>query len=96
MIINPMAWLEKVWPSPIKRARILRAYIELGRNPGLLADIALRGNVWSPLHVPGDAETTAYNVGRRDLALEIIKLAGTNPAALFGEIEKLTQPKQGT
>lgn len=95
MLIDAMAWLRRVWPSSIKRARVIRAYIELGRSPELLADIALRGSVWSPLHVPGDPVSTAYNVGRRDLALEIVKLAGSDPVVLFNEIEKLVQQKQG-
>lgn len=90
MIINPLQWLEKVWPSPIRRAGVIRDYIAVGQCQAFLADVALRGNVWSPLCVPGDPQATAYNIGRRDLALEIIKMAGSDPNLLFSHIEKLT------
>jgi hypothetical protein len=91
MIINPLDWLAKVWPTPSRRAEVLRDYIAIGECRAFLADLALRGNLWSPLQVPGDAEATAYNIGRRDLALEIIKLAGADPQTLFAHIEKLTK-----
>jgi hypothetical protein len=90
MIVNPLTWLERVWPTRHRRAAVIRDYIDVGANPAFLADLALRGGVWSPLQAE-TPERTAYNIGRRDLALEVIKLAGTDPAMLFREIEKLSK-----
>lgn len=58
----------------------------------VMQDIALRGGVYSPLAVPApgaalDPVTLAINEGRRQMALEIIKTAGLDPAELWRSIE---------
>lgn len=66
------------------------AWAALRHHPMVLADIAARGGLWKSSHVPGDPHSTAYNEGRRSLALEIVELAGLPPDRLRALIEKDT------
>lgn len=86
MITRVGEWLQQTWPR--KRQAVLQGYMVVGREKHFLADIALRGNVFGACHVPGDPATSAVNEGRRQMALEIIKLAGEEPTRLYALIER--------
>ena len=79
---NHLRWIAQAWPFPGKRMRLLGEYASLGHLPLVLADITLRGGVGRSPHVPGDPYTTALNNGRRDLAEEILALAGCDPRSI--------------
>lgn len=88
MITKVRDWLDLVWPSSKPRAEVVHDYLAIGQHKHFLADLALRGSVYGPCHVPGDPQTSLVNEGRRQLALEIIKLAGEHPDSLFALIER--------
>lgn len=92
MIVKVRDWLQGMWPQ--KGAAVTREYASLAQMQHFLADVALRGAVFSACHVPGDPYTSAVNEGRRQLALEIIKLAHTEPVRLFALIEKSPSPAE--
>src|SRR3954469_11758447 len=76
-------WFRSMWPNAQRRWVIINEYQALGRNhPSLMADIALRNNVFAPIR-EGDAHKAAVAEGRRQCALEIFKLANMDPASLF-------------
>lgn len=85
-------WFQTVWPNPQKRQAAASQYGAIG--PLALADIALRGRVWRPSHVPNDPTTTAWNDGRRSLALEILELANMPPDRLKALIENRPERKR--
>lgn len=90
MTLNRFArWFRTVWPSPGRRAALYGQYASLSEKPLVLADIALRGRVWRPSHVPNDPTTTAWNDGRRSLALEILELAGMSA----DQLARLVEPR---
>lgn len=67
----------------VRRRLAAAGYATLGQHhPHTLADIAVRGRLYRSSHVPGDPQTTAFNEGRRSLALEIHELAGLDPQKL--------------
>lgn len=83
------AWFQQLWPNRSKRHALAGDYLSLAATHGLvLADIALRGRLWSDLVVPGDRDATMVNLGKRELALEIIELAEMDPNRLFEMIER--------
>jgi len=87
MITNLAAWLRTRW-SPTNRREVMRDYMALREHKLFLADLGLRAGVWSSCHVPGDPYSSAVAEGRRQLALEIIKLAGEEPASLWRYLER--------
>jgi hypothetical protein len=86
-------WLRQIWPWAETREQLLRQYQVVGMQKFFLTDVALRGRVYSDLHVPGDHDATMVNIGRRELALEILELAGERPDRLF---ELVPRPKKET
>lgn len=90
---NAVALFRQLWITPQKQAAVIGEYRSLAAShPHLLADIALRGGVGVPAHVPGDPYTTAWNDGRRALAQEILALAGADPDELMRLVERKPQP----
>lgn len=88
---NAVAWFRQVWLSDVKRHTVVNGY--RGINKYTLADIALRGNLFSsPSRVPGDVFLDGVNEGRRLLALEITELARVDYETLFDLVE--SKPKQ--
>jgi hypothetical protein len=82
-------WFRQLWLDPQKRHALAGEYLSLRQShPLFLADLALRGRVWSDLVVLGDRDATMVNLGRRELALEIIELAEIEPQRLFQLIER--------
>lgn len=69
-----------------ERAALIHAYRAVFDTPAgreVLADILTRGNLVETSFVPGDQHTTAFNEGKRRLALEIIERLNVNPEALL-------------
>lgn len=80
-------WFRQVWPSDARRMGVLSGYAVIGQQKLALADIALRGMVYRSTFDP-NPQTSAFQQGRQSLALEIIRLAGEDPAALYARIER--------
>lgn len=91
--MNVKAWFLTLWPNKARRVAVLQAYTGLKKHKELLADIALRGGLMAPAAPP---DTSAYQggvlEGRRQVATEILKLAGEDFESLYRIIER---PQQG-
>lgn len=88
-------WFQTVWPAKEARIALVGQYAGLREKKLVLADIALRGGVWRPAHAPGqDGLTTAWNDGRRSLALEILELSEMRPDELLRLVETQTRNAQ--
>lgn len=86
-------WFLTAWRDPGRRRAAATGYGVLRERPLTLADIALRGSVFGPTG-GRDAVELARAEGRRELALEIIRLAGADPGQLLRLIEQYEpQPK---
>lgn len=82
-------WFRQMWPDFQKRHAVAGEYLSIGASHRLLlADIGLRGLIWSDLAVRGDHDGTMINLGRRELALEIIELCNIEPERLFALLER--------
>lgn len=80
------------WPFSAGRSAVISDYVTLGaQHPHLLADIALRNNVFSQADAGNEYEL-AIAEGRRRCALEIITLAGAGYNELWDLIEKKPPP----
>lgn len=78
-----LAPLRAFWPDLNQRRQLVLEYQRLTGMKTLLADIAKRGGVFTAGHVPaGDLFAAGIAEGRRQLALELIRTAGTDPATL--------------
>jgi hypothetical protein len=78
-------WCAKVWPNG-QHARVVEQYRSLRQKPELLADIAMRGGIWST-RLPPDGHQLAFEQGRRSLALEIIEMSRIDPGQLAQILE---------
>lgn len=99
MKISPAAWLRQIWPSAANKRAVVADYAGLSQHPHLLTDIALRGRVWSALEARDengavDPAATYINLGRRELALEILELAGMSPQQLWSLVERSPTPEK--
>jgi hypothetical protein len=87
---NWRRWLREIWPN--KKRAIVQSFASIGAEHKLfLADMALRGNVFAPIHET-DPILAARAEGKRQLALETIAICNTDPATLFSLVE--TKPKE--
>lgn len=79
------SWFTLAWGRGTdKRHLVLGEYASLGTQcPHLLTDLALRGNVYDDSDPPTDPVQLGIYLGRRQLALETIKLCGRTPEQLF-------------
>lgn len=85
-------WFFQAWPTLSRR--VAEEAVEVGRERKLfLADMALRGKVFSPI-MENDPIALARAEGRRQMALETIALCNMNPSELIALIER--KPKEGT
>lgn len=80
-------WFRAAWPDASRRRLVLEQYRTLGTQHALLADIALRANLFQPIRAENDRQA-AIEEGRRQLALEIFKTAKTDIDLLWSQIEK--------
>ncbi len=87
--MNLARWFQAMWPTDSKRALVVDGYRALAHNKLLLTDIALRAGLFQE----DGEEKTLYRcgveAGRRELALEIVKAAETDPMALMAYAENL-------
>lgn len=80
-------WFAAMWPDSQRRWVIINGYRVIGANhPNVLADIALRNNVFAPIR-ENDPHKAAIAEGRRQCALEIFKLANIDPNTLFARTQ---------
>ncbi len=84
---SAVQWFAAMWPDGGRRRVVLENYRTLGGMPVLLADIALRANVFGPIRAETDRQA-AIEEGRRQLAIEIFKVAKTDIDLLWEQIEK--------
>ena len=77
-----IAPLRAFWPNLRERRQLVADYQQLGRMRILLADIAKRGSVFSAGRQHGDLWSAGVDEGRRQIALELIRTAGLDPAEL--------------
>lgn len=84
-----LRWLSQSWFGAKRRA-VLEGYETIGRDhPLVVADVALRGNVFSGApRIPGDVFADGINEGRRLLALEIIEMCGSNHLEILKTLER--------
>jgi hypothetical protein len=81
--MNIVAWIKGAWPNPGNRAQVIAEYAALAPMRHVLADIAKRGMIFHvPPKPPADLFQAGVNEGRRQMALETIRMANTDPAVL--------------
>ena len=72
-------WLRAIWRNRQKRQDLIGQYQALrAQSPLVLADISQRGLLYSDIDAPSDKQVF-INIGRRELALEILQLANISP-----------------
>ncbi|KPG01793.1 hypothetical protein IP86_03005 [Rhodopseudomonas sp. AAP120] len=77
------------WPRAAGRLSVLREWSAVGELTHVLADIALRGGVYSqPARIPGDVFGDGINEGRRQLAIELIEQANVPFEKIYALLEK--------
>lgn len=89
---NWPAWFAQMWP---RQARAVMAdCLTIGvQHPHFLADLALRGNVYAPI-LDNDPVAAARAEGRRQLALETIKLCNIDPDKMWSMLDPLPHHKR--
>lgn len=82
-IENWPRWFAGVWPNAQRRWVVINSYRGLGtHHKEMLADIALRNHVFGPNREETDRMAWIAE-GRRQCALEILKLARVDHDALY-------------
>ncbi|MDE2579960.1 MAG: hypothetical protein KGL46_14245 [Hyphomicrobiales bacterium] len=83
--MNLPRWFRQMWPDDTARRVVVAEYEAIGRQKHALADIALRGGVYSVDATPvASLYDAGVREGRRQMALEIIRICNADPAQLFG------------
>lgn len=86
-------WFRSIWPRSARA--VVSDYVTIGtQHRHFLADLALRGNVFAPI-VENDPVAAAREEGKRQLALETIKLCNADPQALWALLDPLPTNKGG-
>ena len=80
--MNLIGWFRTAWRNEGHRAAVLSDYAKVAILRHFLADLALRGSVFAPLPPAKDLYAAGIAEGRRQLALETMRIAGTDPATL--------------
>lgn len=86
--MNLVGWFRQFWPTPAARRAVLSDYMALRDRKALLADIALRGNVWGASPPGLSAYDAGVAEGRRQVALEILRVVQQDPMQLLAFVEK--------
>ena len=90
--VNWRQWLRQAWP--FKARAVVASFATIGvQHKAFLADLALRGYVFTPI-LETDPIAAARAEGRRQLALETIAICNTDPATLFALIETKPETKE--
>lgn len=92
---HPVTWFGAMWSNISRRRVVLEQYRNLGTMKPLLADIALRANLFAPIRSDSDRQG-AMEEGRRQLALEIFKMAKIDIDLLWEQIEKRQPQKRSS
>src|SRR5262245_20285690 len=88
------SWLWHVWPTHSERYAVMADYAAIGaQHHHFLADLALRAGVYRNFHPASDRTLEHFN-GRRELALEVIKLCKVDPNVLFASIPTAKPAKE--
>lgn len=87
--MNLPNWFRQMWPFPDGRRVVIDQYRVLANQKLALADIALRGGVYSVNpKPPANFFEAGVREGRRQMALEIARICDADPAALYGFLER--------
>lgn len=87
-------WFAMMWPNAQRRWRVVIAYREFAKNhSAMFADIMLRAGAWSQIR-ESDPFLAGVAEGRRQIAIELVKLAKLDPVELF-ELTKIERQKVG-
>lgn len=87
-------WFATMWPSAQRRWQIVTAYRQFAQNhKTMFADILLRAGAFAP-NRESDAFLAGVAEGRRQIGLELVKLASLDPAELF-DLTKIERQKAG-
>lgn len=94
--MNVRAWFLKSWPGAARRHRVMQGYVALGQErPELVTDIALRGGLFAAVPIAVQAPYQAGVLeGRRQMALEIVRLSHLSFDELYRLVEPLTSTKE--
>lgn len=84
----------QTWPFTPGKMALTADYQALRSMPHLLADIALRNYVFAPIPEQKSAYGAGIAEGRRQCALELIKLSTLDHAALWNVIEAKPKPTE--
>lgn len=90
-----LTWLKQVWPNAQRRRYLIGEYAAVAQHKLFLTDVAQRGLVFSDVHARGDDTQTFVNIGRRELALEILEACGQDPRLLIDLVEKPEKKETG-
>lgn len=91
--MNLARYFRQFWPFDDARAAVIAGYQRLARDKLLLADIGLRGGVWTGGRPGLSVFDAGVQEGRRQLAIEIWRCCRADPADLFGHVPK--KPREG-
>lgn len=95
LIENWPRWFAAIWPNAQRRWVVINSYRGLGtHHREMLADIALRNHVFAPNREESDRLAWIAE-GRRQCALEILKLARVDHDALYQLTVRDRSTKQG-
>jgi len=87
---NWREWLRQAWP--LRKQAVVQSFLSIGAEHKLfLAELALRGNAFTPIHERDPVEAHRAE-GRRQLALETLAICNVDPMALWALIE--TKPRE--
>lgn len=87
-----VAWIREAWPFRGQAEKMVRDYSSIGlQHREFLADVALRGGVFRNHDPASDGTIERFN-GRRELALEIIKICNIPAPDLYACIP--TKPRE--
>lgn len=89
-----ITWLRQVWPNVQRRRYLIGEYAAVAQQKLFLTDVAQRGLLFSDVHARGDDTQTFVNIGRRELALEILEACGQDAMRLIDLVEKPERPEK--
>jgi hypothetical protein len=93
--MNLRKYFAQMWPGESGRRIVLEQYRIIANQKLALADIALRGGVYSvDPRPPANFYDAGVREGRRQMALEIARICDADPAHLYGFVERKPQNQE--
>lgn len=87
-------WFALMWPNAQRRWLIVTSYRQFAStHKSMFADILLRAGAWSPIR-ERDPFLAGVAEGRRQIAIELVKLAKLDAEELF-DLTKIERQKVG-